>query len=431
MFKKLHLSLLLFSLTVLVASCERDDEMLQQPDFSIKPSLNFKIESSYANGWIKNARYQSLDATPTEVFEYYENGYIKSAQVFASYPNQHMYMEVSRSEDNLPLWSKYYRPDGSLWFKTEYEDGLPKQKTIIDASATTVYEYANGELQQITRTDEVANSSSTTTFDREANTRQLKVVQNDEIVLDQEYPYHEAMGAGIDTKTHTPLGNPFSGAETSYLPLNQSFSQSVTWERDADPISMMFPYRLFDAFYNPGNYFATQFSVATQLYQSVIEQYPVTENGVLLGGGKYEAGIDRLANSFEIRDSLAQVRDNDPERYKLQYGNEYLHKIGYGMYFFIIGALRNLPTDEAAQRAIKAAAQKKLNSVTQEGISLTAEEEELLAKVWFEVKFFSTLKSHTSGVVIESVNDYEQALQEINDAEPAVIQLEYRSINDL
>ena len=101
------------------------------------------------------------------------------------------------------------------------------------------------------------------------------------------------------------------------------------------------------------------------------------------------------------------------------------------MYFFIIGALRNLPTDEAAQRAIKAAAQKKLNSVTQEGISLTAEEEELLAKVWFEVKFFSTLKSHTNGVVIESLNDYEQALQEINDAEPAVIQLEYRSINDL
>ena len=74
MFKKLHLSLLLFSLTLLVASCERDDEMLQQPDFSIKPSLNFKIESSYANGWIKNARYQSLDATPTEIFEYYENG---------------------------------------------------------------------------------------------------------------------------------------------------------------------------------------------------------------------------------------------------------------------------------------------------------------------------------------------------------------------
>ena len=150
MFKKLHLSLLLFSLTLLVASCERDDEMLEQPDFSIKPSLNFKIESSYANGWIKNARYQGLDATPTEIFEYYENGYIKSAQVFASYPNQHMYMEVSRSEDNLPLWSKYYRPDGSLWFTTEYENGLPTQKTIIDASATTVYEYANGELQQNT-----------------------------------------------------------------------------------------------------------------------------------------------------------------------------------------------------------------------------------------------------------------------------------------
>ncbi|RXG18655.1 hypothetical protein DSM03_10118 [Leeuwenhoekiella aestuarii] len=431
MLNTLRLSFLLFTLTFLLASCERDDEMLQQPDFTIKPSLNFKIESTYDNGWIKSAQYQNIDGSPTEVFEYYENGFIKSAQVYASYPQQHLYMEVSRSEDNLPLESTYYRPDGSVWFTTAYEAGLLRQKTVVDTSGTTVYAYQNGELVSTTFTNAATNSISTTTYDRATDTRHFTVVAGETTLFDQEYPYHETMGAGIDTQTQAPLGNPFGAVESFYLPLYQSFSKSLSWQHDADPISMMLPYRLFDTFYNPGNYFATQFTVATDLYQAVIEQYPVTENGVMMAGGKYEAGIDRLENSFAIRDSLSKVRQADPERYKQKYGDAYLHKVGYGKYFFIIGAVRNLPTDENTQQMIKEAARKKINSLTQEGVELTSEEQKLLAKVWFELKFFSTLKAHTHGIVINSLQDYEHALQEINEADDAVIQLQYKSVDNL
>ncbi|WP_143019325.1 toxin-antitoxin system YwqK family antitoxin [Salinimicrobium catena] len=428
MFKNYYLPLLL-AFTVLLPSCEKEDPV-PQPDYSIGSTPSFELIEQYPNGWIKQGRYQSSEAT-SEEFEYYENGYIKSAKVYASYPQHHLYMEVSRSEENKPLWSKYYHPDGELWFETEYKNGLPSVKKVYSEAGTAVHTYTDGELSRVEFTAADGNSSAITSYNKAEGSREVIVTRNGETVLDENHAYREQVGAGIYTHTHVPVANPFGYTETSYFKLNQSFSQSPSWEYDSDPIGFMFPYRLFDEFYNPGNYFATRFAVSTELYQSVIEQYPVTERGVLIGGGKYEDGYEAFSDSWAVRDSLAKVYDEDPALYKLKYGNEYIEKIGYGKIFFVIGALRNLPTDEAVAGEIRNIARKQLSALISGSTGLTPEEQEKLDRVWFEVKFFSTLKEHRDGVVIGTAADYDNALGDLNAGEVSVIQLKYRSVDEL
>ena len=62
---------------------------------------------------------------------------------------------------------------------------------------------------------------------------------------------------------------------------------------------------------------------------------------------------------------------------------------------------------------------------------ITPKEQEKLNKVWFEVKFFSTLKEHRNGVVINSAGDYENAIEKVNAGELSVIQLKYKSVENL
>ena len=420
---------LLLSATILLSSCEKEDNV-PQTDYSIGSTSHFELLDQHGNGWIKQGRYR-LSENTTEEFEYYENGYIKSAKVYASYPQQHLYMEVSRSEDNKPLWSKYYHPDGALWFETEYKNGLPSVKKVYSEEGTAIHTYTEGELISVEFTAADGSSTATTTYNKAEGTRNVSITSNGETVLDENYAYQEQVGAGIYRTTHVPVANPFGAAETSYFKLNQSFSQTSSWENDADPISFMFPYRLFDEFYNPGGYFATKFAVSTELYQSVIEQYPVTERGVLIGGGKYEDGYEGFSNNWKVRESLAKVYDEDPALYKLKYGNEYVEKVGYGKIFFVIGAIRNLPTDSNVADNIKNIARKHMEAMITGSTGITPEEQEILDRVWFEVKFFSTLKEHLNGVVIHTTGDYENALQKLNAAEPSVIQLQYESVENL
>lgn len=417
------------SIAILFLSCEKDENVVP-PDYSIQSTPSFELISKNSKGWIEKARYLR-DGAPSEEFEYHENGFIKSAKVYASYPQHHLYMEVSRSEDNKPLWSKYYTSEGELWFETQYSNGFPAVKKVYSDAGTAIHTYAHGELKSINFTAADGSTSAFTTFDAAAATRKVTISRNGETILEEVYPYPEQPGAGIYTATQVPVANPFGSPEVSYMKHNQSYSQSPVWENDADPIGMLLPYRLFEDFYNPGYDFATKFAVSTELYQAVIEQYPVTEKGVLLGGGKFEADFDFLQIDWEVRDSLSQVYAEDPELYTLKYGDEYLEKVGYGKIFFVIGALRNLPTNGDMADRIKNIASRKMSAMISNSADITAEEQKILNKVWFEVKFFSTLKQHLNGVVIASPEDYARAVEAINNAEVSVIQLQYKKVENL
>ena len=82
--KKFSLSLLLLA-TVLLSSCQKD-ETIPQTDYSIESDISFELISQHSNGWIKEAQYNNFhleETVPQNEFEYYENGYIKSAKVYS------------------------------------------------------------------------------------------------------------------------------------------------------------------------------------------------------------------------------------------------------------------------------------------------------------------------------------------------------------
>ncbi|PRX43250.1 hypothetical protein [Salegentibacter salegens] len=429
--KKFSLSLLLVA-TVLLSSCQKDNNV-PQSDYSIESDSSFELISQHPNGWIKEGRFHNYhlgEDVPRNEFEYYENGYIKSAKVYSSYPQQHLYMEVSRSEDNKPLWSKYYTAEGDLWFETEYQNGLPSVKKVYNEKGTAVHSYTSGELTSVAFTTTDNSGISTTLYDRTSGTKKITIVQNGKTVLEAEYDDHENFGDGMLTSNRVPLANPFAETEGFFLETRSSFFTNPIWENNADPIQFMPPYRNYYEFPIPAGAefvvkFATEFAVTSEVYQSIIEQYPVTEDEVLVLSYQYTEGRGRYLPPFEERRALDKAMEENPSLFELKYGNEYIEKIHYGKNIFLIGALRNMPTDENAAKEIKVIAQKRMNGLINGEDRVSTEEFEILDKVWFEVKFFSTLKMHRNGMVLTSSQDYDAAVEEVMDAESSVIQLEY------
>ena len=421
---------LLLAVTVLLSSCQNDDN-IPQTDYSIESDDYFQVISNYPNGWIKEAKHiDYLDRLDDE-FEYYENGNIKSAKVYSSTEQQHLYMEVSRSKDNKPLWSRYYTPEGDLWFETEYVNGLPSQKKVYSEKGISIYNYQEGDLVSVEFTRADNSGTSATVFDKTAGTRTVTIRQNGETILEEVYPYTESTGAAILTNNQVPLASPFSNTEGNYLEINESFFHNPIWQNDADPINEVPPFRNFFEVLIDHSTFATKFAVSSELYQSIIEQYPVTEDEVLTLNYKYKEASSNFLPPFEERRSLTEEMEQNPSLFELKYGNEYVNEVYYGKVIFMIGALRNMPTDHKAASEIKNLARKKMGFIIDGENQLTAEEQEVLDKVWFEVKFFSTLKSHRNGVVLNNNTDYNAVIQEFQDADSSIIQLEYAAFEHM
>ncbi|MDR5589098.1 hypothetical protein [Christiangramia sp. SM2212] len=427
---------LLLAVTVLLSSCQKE-ESIPQTDYSIESDDYFQVESTYPNGWIKEARYTDYsleEDTPYSEFEYYENGFIKTAKVYSSYPQHHLYMEVSRSDDNKPLWSKYYTPEGELWFKTDYKNGLPSEKIVYSEKGTSVYSYEAGNLVMVEFNSADDSSSSITVFDKNAETRTVTVKKDGETILEETYPYTEGLGSTMLTDNQVPLINPFSNIEGNYRKLNEAFFHSPIWENSTDPIKEIHPFRYFYDYFHINfdrTTFASKLAVNSDLYQSIIEQYPVKESEVLVMNYKYKEGSNGFLPRSEERKSLSEEMAQDPELFELKYGDEYVEKVYFGKIIYMIGVLRNMPTGANAEKEIQNLARKKMENIIDGKKPLTAEEHEILNKVWFEVKFFSTLKAHRNGIVLKTHNEYKEVLQEFEEAESSVLQLEYATFEHL
>jgi hypothetical protein len=432
--KNLSLSLFIGAAFIL-SSCNKDEvDPASQIDYSITSTKGFELISQHPNGWIKEGRYHDIQDHTTKEFEYYENGYIKSAKIYSNNSPYHLYMEVSRSEDNKPLWSKYYNEAGELWFETEYTDGLISVKKVYDEDGTAIHNFINGEPTTIEYTSTDSSSKTTVTYNKAQAKRTVLVTINGETILDETYPYNEQPGAGLYSHTEVPVANPFGGLETTYYPIGQSFFSSVSWNNASDPqfIDELFPYRSLEKVYSRGSVYDTKYAVSTDMYRSIIEQYPVTENGVLIGGGSNLNGYETLKSSFTMRQALAEEHNENPELYELKYGNQFADKVYKGKTYLVIGAIRNVPKDIAAYNQIKEVARKHLNSLLNANSDGTTEtEQQLLHKVWFEVKFFSTLKEQQNGVLIESYQDYQNAFDAIDQAENSTVQIKYGSVENL
>jgi hypothetical protein len=421
--------LLLCLFIIAMTSCKKDDlpNEIEEPDFSIQSTTDFAVISQYENGWIKEGRYPA-SGNPMKEFEYYENGYIKTAKIYSTLGAYHLSMEVARSINNKPEWSKYYYSDGSLWIETIYENGLPSVKKVYDNKRITTHEYTDGMLTSSTF---LSNDESITTSNKlnaSASNRTVSVYVNDNTYFEQTSTFEPKLGDGLYSDFEIQVGNPFGEIEGDYINLFESYATSPSWERYLEAANFVRPYILLDQTYISGNEFIRSFAISTELYQSIIEQYPFNEQGILVGGSRYIDGYSNIQLPFDVRDSLANVYENDSANYVLKYGDEYIEKIGYGKSMMLIGAIRNLPTNALLADELRQIADKKLDALTSENSpALTAEEQAMLDKVWFEVRFFSYVPEHRSGVVINSYQDYQQTVEAVDDAELSVIQLEYKS----
>ncbi|APG59854.1 hypothetical protein [Christiangramia salexigens] len=429
MHHKFYLSLLL-AVTVLLSSCTVDDSA-PSIDYSIKSDSYFKILSQYDNGWIKEAKYVDPDDLPLNEVTYHENGFIESAKVY-HFNNRALYMEVRRDEQNMPLWSKYYTPEGDVWFETKYLNGKVSEKIVYSEQGTAVHTYSNGEVTSIEFTNLNGIDKSLTTYDLETDTKTVEITKNTEIILEQEFTGMDDFGAGILTNNHAPKANPFHEPENSYIPIGTSFFHNPIWKYKADPINEMMPYRKYADTFNPNSKFADQHAVNFEVYQNIIEQYPFTEDQVLImsyNEKEGRAGLTQVSRDEKL--AVDAERLENPELFSLKYGDQYIDKIHYGKNLVIIGALRNMPTNELAIRIINQIANNRMNDILN-GSNLVSENEmEILNKVWFEVKLFSTFKNQRNGIVLENTEDYQAALEEFTAAESVIIQFEYAKYEHL
>ena len=430
MHHKFYLSLLL-AVTVLFSSCTADDST-PAIDYSIKSDDHLKILSQYDNGWIKEAKHIYSEDQPIHEVTYHENGFIKSAKVYNFYHDRELYMEVRRDEQNRPLWSKYYTPEGDVWFETEYENGLVSEKIVYSELGTSIHTYTNGEINSIEFISSNGRDKSMTTYDLETAVKTVKITENSEMILEQQFNGQDDFGSGILTSNHAPKANPFDEPQNGYLTIGTSFMHSPIWQFNANPKDDVIGYRKYAGLHPPASKFAVQHAVNFEMYQSIIEQYPYTEDQVLILGYKENEGNAAIIDvSRDERLAIDAERLEDPDLFALKYGDQYVNKIHYGKNLIVVGALRNMPTHVTAIEQVNKIAQKRMNDILN-GTNLVSENEmEILNKVWFEVKLFSTFKNQRNGVVLENTEDYQQALEEFTAAEPEIIQFEYAKYEHL
>lgn len=430
MHNKFYLSLLL-AFTVLFSSCTADDST-PSIDYSIKSDDHLKILSQHENGWIKEAKHVDSEDLPIHEVTYHENGFIKSAKVYNFYQDRELYMEVRRDEQNRPLWSRYYTPEGDVWFETAYENGLVSEKIVYSELGTSVHTYTNGEITSIEFISSNGLDKSITTYDLETGVKTVKITENSEMILEQQFNGQDDFGSGILTSNHAPKANPFNEPQNGYLEIGSSFFQNPIWEYSANPIEEMMPYRKYAGIFHPNSKFAVQHAVNFEMYQSIIEQYPFTEDQVLIMNYYEREGRAGLIDfSRDEKLAIDAERLENPELFSLKYGDQYIDKIHYGKNLVIVGALRNMPTSEIAIRKINQIANNRMNDILN-GSNLVSENEmEILNKVWFEVKLFSTFKNQRNGILLEDTEDYQAALEDFTAAEPEIIQYEYKKFEHL
>ena len=427
-----HFFSILICLIIGLTSCkdEIQNELIEQ-DFSIQSTDHFELISQYENGWIKEGRYTRSGQVTSE-FEYHENGYIKSAKLYKSFPSQHLYMEVSRSENNEPLSSKYYLADGTLWMETTYEQAMPTIKKVYNEIGITDHHYLGGGISSSDFNSNDESKRILTDFSKGKGSRSVMVNKEGATIYEASFSSIPQLGDGLLSGHEVQVGNPFGQVESNYNKLFQTYSSSPSWENSVKPLDYISPYILSDKYYGSSNEVITAFTLNTPLYQSILEQYPFTEEGILMSGVKYVDGFRSISIPFDLRNSLAALYESDSADYVLKFGQEYIQNIAYGKSSILIGALRNMPTDRNTVAEIKSIAQKKMNSLlSADGIGISEEEQAMLDKVWFEVRLFSYLPEHQNGIVINSYADYEQGINAINAAELSIIQLEYKTVEYL
>ena len=338
-------AIFLFAPFFVLVSCSDDDNEPSTSDFGIISTETFEVISSYENGWIQEAISYDISGNKLAEIEYHANGFIKSCNVYTPRVDDipvHT-LTVSRDASNQPVQAIYYNADGSVLAEINYQNGLLKDKTVYKPSFTIVSTYTDGEIQkQVCSSDD--GVVSTITYDNTNQERQIQVMNNNVLAYETILPLLPVAGEGVNTANDQVQKNRFEGEETNDNTLNSSFASSISWEglydlREIQPPSKV--YDLFSTYSLPNGYFSKDFDY----YRMAMEEYPFIESEILLGKFYLLENVISVKNSITISEEISNEIAADADAFKFQYGDQYLSDIIYGKYGFVIGSIRNLPTD--------------------------------------------------------------------------------------
>lgn len=418
---------LLFSCTSVEETSPADSN--SKYNFEIESSYNLEIISHHENGWIKEGIKK--DEGLRSEFEYFENGNLKSTKLFDTYPEDYMCMEVMRNSNNETLWSKYYHPDGSIWFETQYDNGLHDKKIIYNESNITTHFYSDGAITSSEVRSTNGDLISKTDYNQEVGTRVVTVMKDDNIIYQETLSFEEAFGNGIHQNSYTLVGNPFDNPDIQNpTPLLTSSGSSIAWwSYPSHPRFLVTPNRFYSYYSHPEH---LNYAITDDIYQSVLEQYPFLETDEVL-----HTESRRIQEQQYFRDlsdgheSIHESYNSNKELFTLKYGDSYIFKKTFGRYQFTLGVIRNLPTESDTAEKIKEIAEKKMEYLLNGTAELNEEETELLEKVWFEIRHFSPSLHRSTGIIIESFEQYNNILNQYMDGEDYILQKEYRSFESV
>lgn len=416
-------------LALIACSDDPESEPSLSPDFSIRSSTLLDVEETFDNGWIKYARRLFFDGRTRSEFEYYENGYIKTATVYSDYPEYHKYMEVSRDINNKPIVSTYYNADGSIDARFEYIDGLLSMKTVNADNGTTITSFKNGQISKSTFTSSDQTYVTSVVFN--TNSREITTTKSGEIIHNAILLLETLLGEGADSFTNLSMSNPFPEQEQNSANILMSYSESLDWEERIYPTQYIPEYKLYKSSQYLSQPFQTNVAVSTDAYREIIEQFPTSEDQVLIAGSLFVKEQQSLVISFETRETVKNQKNDDIEAFKSKFGNEYNHIAYTGKYLYTIGVLRNLPNDPQLRYQLKQIAYNKARHLTSGTSNISKEEQALLDRVFFELKIFTSAMDDLRGKTIESFADYEQVVQELEASESKIVQREYQTFDHL
>lgn len=426
--KTLLIATSLLSLTL--TSCNDDTENpVTPPNFEIVSSESFKVLETYENGWIKEAVQYRYDTHPWYEFSYYQNGHIKSYRLYRQGIDVYsVYLEHTRSENDLPLTSKYYDVDGDVFAELSYNDGLIASKRINYGGAQTTFLYEGGVIQRVEKTDEQTGAQTLITYNHTANKRTVKITvpEKPDYILETSLSNLPGTGFSItdDIQLLNLMGDDF---DYSALTVNQSFASSLIKMTSVDigqlcisPVNYFYIDDEFKATvgYNEASLFKNLMN--SDLNRSIREQYPFTEGTVFVGQSMSVKEQFSLGHLSEVIENTNELKNQYAGDFELLYGNGYVSKFFTGKNLLVIGTIRNLPSDLTLRSQIVDTANKFANDLINNTNTLTAEEQELLSRVFFQLKAHSNILD-INGKTITSYNDYQQVVNLVTAAEAPVV----------
>jgi len=415
-------------ITLLTLSC-KNDSPAPDPDLSITSTDNFEVISTYSNGWIKEGIKKDPSGPPMAVFEYHENGYLKSVDTYQRLPVHYLFSSLKRDEDNKPISAEYYYPNGDTFLSISYKNGQISSKTLFSESgAQTISEYQNGRLQSVERSSDQSDRTTQVEYDYNAQKRMLTISSGDIIVRTEELPWIDELGHGINTLDDLLLARFATPTNLIERRVLTAQSSSLRWKFNLDPLNHVPAPILYDRWLNRVPEMDVRIIGYDDTYRSISEQYPFVESRILISSFQSVNHEICFFPEVETLRTLGTELQENLEAFTEFYGDEFNNQNFYGKYLLTVATLRNLPTDPAVREQIERIAFRHATNLMSgdEVHTITEEEQRLLSQVFFELKAHSSSLDNVNGVVIDSPEDYQRVIQAVEDASFEIIQKEFK-----